>query len=56
VFETGLYNLTKAEAPVLVHFGKDRTQQWLLIRLKQPAPSDQSADEAGQTPPQPTAR
>ena len=26
--------LTKDEAPVLVHFGKDRTEQWLLVRLK----------------------
>ncbi len=34
VFDTGLYNLTKDQAPALVHFGKDRTQQWLLVRLK----------------------
>lgn len=32
--ETGLYNLTKDEAPVLLHFGKERTEQWLLVRLK----------------------
>jgi hypothetical protein len=37
VFETGLYNLTKDESPALLHFGKDRTEQWLLVRLKQPA-------------------
>jgi hypothetical protein len=36
VVETGLYNLTKAEAPCLIHFGKDSTQQWLLVRLTQP--------------------
>jgi hypothetical protein len=36
VIETGLYNLTKAEAPCLIHFGQDRTEQWLLVRLKQP--------------------
>jgi hypothetical protein len=36
VFETGLYNLTKEETPVLVHFGKDKTQQWLLVRVEQP--------------------
>ncbi|WP_145424192.1 hypothetical protein [Symmachiella dynata] len=35
VFETGLYNLTKDEAPCLVHYGADRTEQWLLVRLKQ---------------------
>jgi hypothetical protein len=36
VVETGLYNLTKDEAPVLLHFGQDRTEQWLLVRLKNP--------------------
>lgn len=36
LIETGLYNLTKDEAPCLLHFGKDRTEQWLLVRLKQP--------------------
>jgi hypothetical protein len=35
VFDTGIYNLTKPEAPVLVHFGGDRTQQWLLVRADQ---------------------
>ena len=34
VVETGLYNLTKDEAPALMHFGQDRTEQWLLVRLK----------------------
>jgi hypothetical protein len=24
------------EAPALIHFGQDRTEQWLLVRLKQP--------------------
>lgn len=33
VFDTGLYNLTKDQAPALVHFGKDRTQEWLMVRL-----------------------
>jgi len=37
VGETGLYNLTQDEAPALIHIGKDKTQQWLLVRLKQPA-------------------
>ncbi len=36
VCETGLYNLTKDEAPALIHIGKDKTQQWMLVRLKQP--------------------
>ena len=34
VVETGLYNLTKDEAPCVIHFGSDRTEQWLLVRLK----------------------
>ena len=45
VIETGLYNLTKEEAPCLLHLGKDQTEQWLLVRLKQPqqAPGDTAA-------------
>ena len=27
------HNLTKDEAPALVHFGKDKTENWLLVRL-----------------------
>ena len=34
VIETGLYNLTKDEAPALIHVGKDQTEQRLLVRLK----------------------
>lgn len=37
VFETGLYNLTKDEAPALLHHGKDSTEQLLLVRLQKPA-------------------
>jgi hypothetical protein len=36
VAETGLYNLTQDEAPVLVHFGPDRVENYLLVRLKEP--------------------
>lgn len=36
VAETGLYNLTQDEAPVLVHFGQDKTEKYLLVRLEQP--------------------
>jgi len=39
VCETGIYNLTQDEAPALIHVGKDKTQQWLLVRLKQPGQS-----------------
>ena len=33
--ETGIYNLTKDEASAMVHIGKDKTEQVLLVRLKQ---------------------
>lgn len=36
VFDTGIYNLTKEQTPVLVHMGDSKTQQLLLVRLKQP--------------------
>jgi len=36
VYETGLDNLTKDQTPVLVHYGKKRTQQMLLVRLDKP--------------------
>ena len=33
VMETGLYNLTQDQAEVLVHFGPEKTQNALLVRL-----------------------
>lgn len=36
VMETGLYNLTQKEVPVLVHFGADRVETYLLVRMEQP--------------------
>lgn len=36
VYEAGLANLTRGETPLLVHFGKERTQQWTLIHMEQP--------------------
>jgi hypothetical protein len=42
VVETGLYNLTQQEAPVLAHFAADRTENWLLVRLE--APSEDAAE------------
>ena len=32
IMETGLANLTEDQAPALVHFGKDKTEQWLMVR------------------------
>jgi hypothetical protein len=43
VLETGIYNLTKDQTPVLVHFGTEKTQTWLMVRLDPP-------DDSGQTP------
>jgi hypothetical protein len=60
VYEAGIVNLTKEQAPVLVHFGKDRTQQWLLVRLKQPEDSgtnnnvSQTTSDIQPTPPTPS--
>lgn len=36
VYETGVGNLTQPETSMLVHVGKDRTQQWTLVRLEPP--------------------
>ena len=41
VMETGLYNLTENEAAALVHFGKEQTQTWVMVRLDEP--QDQQA-------------
>jgi len=40
VAETGLYNLTQDEVPLLVHFGTEQTQTYLLVRLEEPAEGD----------------
>jgi hypothetical protein len=46
VAETGLYNLTQDEVPLLVHFGKDKQETWLLVRMK--APEDDQSGAAGE--------
>jgi hypothetical protein len=37
IMETGLDNLTKDTAPALIHFADGQTQQWLMVRLEEPA-------------------
>ena len=37
IMETGIANLTKDEAPALLHFADGQTQQWLMVRLEEPA-------------------
>jgi hypothetical protein len=36
VFEAGMNNLTQNETTILVHFGKESSQQMLLVRLEEP--------------------
>ena len=40
VAETGLYNLTQDEAPLLVHFGTESNENYLLVRLDAPEEED----------------
>ncbi|MFN9343446.1 MAG: hypothetical protein ACK6DB_12785 [Planctomycetota bacterium] len=43
VVETGLYNLTNDECPVLIHFSPEEQEQRVLIRLKQPESEDSTS-------------
>ncbi|RIK63990.1 MAG: hypothetical protein DCC65_15040 [Planctomycetota bacterium] len=36
VMETGIFNLTQENATALVHFGKDKTEERLLVRMPPP--------------------
>jgi len=49
VMETGLYNLTEDQATLLVHFGPEQTQEWLMVRLDESqrpqAQSEAATDE-----------
>ena len=47
VYETGVANLTLDVAPVLIHFGTQNTQTWLLVRMSSP---DQSTMPAAPAP------
>jgi hypothetical protein len=38
IMETGIVNLTEDSAPALIHFEDGTTQQWLMVRLEEPAP------------------
>jgi hypothetical protein len=42
IMETGIANLTQDQTEALVHFGKDNTQKWLMVRLKQPQEDTQA--------------
>lgn len=53
VFVTSLANLTQDVSPIALHFGKERTQTWLLVRMPEPAPAGQpqKLPEAPKAPP-----
>lgn len=36
VMETGLANLTEEESNCMVHFGADRTETWMMVRMPEP--------------------
>ncbi len=48
VAETGLYNLTQDEAPLLIHFGTETQDDYLLVRL--PQPEEDADDPAAVSP------
>jgi hypothetical protein len=47
IMETGIANLTEDTAPALLHFADGQTQQWLMVRLKEPAESSATPPPAG---------
>lgn len=51
IMETGIYNLTQNETEALVHFGKDKTQKWLMVRMKQPETQNQPGKNGGNDSP-----
>lgn len=51
VMETGLYNLTQNETPVLVHFGGNKTSTYLFTRLAEPDSQGTQGPEATATAP-----
>jgi hypothetical protein len=41
VYATTIANLTQDVSTIAIHFGKDRVQNWLLVRMPAPPPADQ---------------
>lgn len=46
VMETAIYNLTQDETTALVHFGSEKTQAWLMVRLPESDSESDSSKEA----------
>lgn len=42
VFDTGVFNLTQNETPVLVHHGDNKTDSYLMVRMDKPAETDEA--------------
>jgi len=57
VMETGIFNLTQDQTPVLCHFGTSATQVYMLARLPQPEhePAEATTPPLPGTPPAPGA-
>jgi len=53
VMETGLYNLTQQETPVLVHFGPSKTATYMFARLPEPSAAEQPTTTAAAPAPVP---
>ena len=49
IMETGLFNLTQDETPVLVHFENEKTETYLLVRLEAPEGEGESEDRVDST-------
>ena len=50
VFTTTLANLTQDVSTVAIHFGGDRVQTWLLVRMPEPPPAGRVAEGTGIDP------
>jgi hypothetical protein len=46
VYEAGIANLTEPETTMVVHYGTERSQQFMLIRLEEPAAEERAAPQA----------
>jgi hypothetical protein len=51
IMETGIYNLTQDTSDLLVHFGPEKTQQALLVRLDESERPEESEQPAAETAP-----
>lgn len=50
VFETGLYNLTQDQTPVLVHMGPNKNDTFVFVRLEKPADQGPGEGKVEQLP------